>query len=86
MSMQEYLISEYIKKLSIDDIYNFANKKGINISNSDALILYTYAKKYYRELINGDLNIIKELKDKLSPNTFKEAYKLYLEYKIKYLN
>ena len=86
MCMQEYLISEYIKKLSIDDIHNFANKKGFSITNSDALILYTYAKKYYQEFLNNPEEIIKELKDKLSPNTFKEAYKLYLEYKIKYLN
>ena len=70
----------------MDDIYNFANKKGINIPNSDALILYTYAKKYYQEFLNNPEKIIKELKNKLSPNTFKEAYKLYLEYKIKYLN
>ena len=35
---------------------------------------------------NGNpIKIINELKEKLEPNTFKEAYKLYLEYKIKYL-
>ena len=56
------------------------------ISESDAFILFDYAKKYYQKLINGDECIIKELKEKLSPNIFKEAYKLYLEYKIKYLS
>ena len=82
----EYLINEYIKKLEVNDIKEFAKKKNITISDTDAVILYTYAKKYYQEFINGNpVNIIKELKDKLSPNTFKEAYKLYLEYKIKYL-
>ena len=82
----EYLISEYIKKMSIDDIKNFANKKNVNISDADAIILYTYTKKYYQEILKGnDKEIIKELKEKLSPNTFKEVYKLYLEYKIKYL-
>ena len=84
--MQEYLIIEYIKKMSVDDIIKFASKKGFNIPYSDAMILYTYAKKYYKEFINNNPeNIIKELKEKLSPNTFKEAYKLYLEAKIKYL-
>ena len=84
--MQEYLIKEYIKKLSVDDIISFAKKKRISIPNSDAIILYTYAKNYYQEFIQGNPSeIIKELKDKLSPNTFKEVYKLYLEYKIKYL-
>ncbi len=83
----EYLIKEYIKKLTVDDIKNFANKKNINISNSEALILFTFAKEHYQEFIDGKDNLlIKELKNKLSSNTFKEAYKLYLEYKIKYLN
>ena len=84
--MKDYLISEYIKKLTVDDIKNYAKLKNIMISESDAFILFDYAKKYYQELINGDECIIKELKEKLSPNTFKKAYRLYLEYKIKYLS
>ncbi len=83
----EYLIKEYIKKLEVDDIKKFALKNNINISDTDAIILYTYAKKYYQEFINGDpTKIINELKEKLEPSTFKMAYKLYLEYKIKYLS
>ncbi len=82
----EYLIKEYIKKLTLDDIKIFANKKGLSITDNEALIIYTYAKNNYEEFLNGnDDKLIKELKDKLSSNTFKEAYKLYLEYKIKYL-
>ncbi len=82
----EYLINEYIKKLTIDDIKNFAKKKNISITDTDAIILYTYAKNNYQDFLKGnDETIIKELKNKLSSNAFKEAYKLYLEYKIKYL-
>lgn len=82
----EYLINEYIKKLTIEDIKKYAKKKNINITDSDAVIIYTYTKKYYQDVLNGnDKLLIKELKERLSPNTFKEAYKLYLEYKIKYL-
>ena len=82
----EYLIKEYIKKLEVNDIKKFAKKNNINITDTDAIILYTYAKKYYQEIINGnDKEIISEIKEKLSSNTFKECYKLYLEYKIKYL-
>ena len=82
----EYLINEYIKKLTIDDIKNFSKKKNITITDNDAIILYNYARNHYQEILNGhDKDIIKDLKNKLSPNCFKEAYKLYLEYKIKYL-
>ena len=85
--MQEYLIKEYIKKLTVNDIINFAKKKNININEKDANILFYYAKNYYQDILNNnDEYIIKELKSKLNSNTFKDAYKLYLEYKIKYLS
>ena len=84
--MKDYLIIEYIKKLTIDDVKNFAKLKNINISDSEAIILYTYIKNHYQELLNNDSKIIKEIKDQINPNTFKEVYKLYLEYKIKYLS
>lgn len=85
--MSEYLIKEYIKKLEIDDIKKFAKKKNISITDTDATILYTYAKNHYQEILDGnDKLVIKELRNKLNSNTFKEAYKLYLEYKIKYLS
>ena len=83
----EYIIKEYIRKLTVNDIKDFARDKNINISDNDALILYTYAKNNYEDFLNGnDECLIRELKNKLSPNTFKECYKLYLEYKIKYLS
>ena len=82
----EYLISEYIKKLEINDIKKFAKEKNISINDTDVVILYNYAKKYYQDFLNGnDTNLIKEIKEKINPITFKEVYKLYLEYKIKYL-
>ena len=85
--MNEYLIKEYIKKLEIDDIKKFAKKKNISITDTDATILYTYAKNHYQEILDGnDKLVIKELRNKLNSNTFKEAYKIYLEYKIKYLS
>ena len=84
--MKDYLIIEYIKKLTVDDVKNFAKLKNINISDSEAITLYNYIKNHYQELLNNDSKIIKEIKDQLNPNTFKEVYKLYLEYKIKYLS
>ena len=84
--MKDYLIIEYVKKLTVDDVKNFAKLKNINISDSEAIILYNYIKNHYQELLNNDSKIIKEIKDQINPNTFKEVYKLYLEYKIKYLS
>lgn len=85
--MYEYLIGEYIKKLTIQDIFDYANKNNLSISESDAVILLSYAKRYYKEFISGDpYPIIKEIKQKISPETYKVAYKLYIDMKMKYLN
>ena len=85
--MYEYLIKEYLKKITIKDILNYAKKNNLEISNSDASILLIYAKKHYETLLNGDpTNIFKELKQKIKPETYKEVYKLYIEYKLKYLS
>ncbi len=72
--------------MSIEDIKKFAKQKNILISDSDSLILYNYIKNHYMDFLEKEDILIRELKNKLSPNTFKEAYKLYLEYKIKYLS
>ncbi len=85
--MYDYLIGEYIKGLTVDDILNYAKKKNYTINRNDAIILHSYAKKYYKTFLNGDpSDILKEIKSKIHPDTYKEAYKLYIEYKIKYLN
>ncbi len=84
--MQEYLIGEYIKKMTVKDIIQYAQKNNVLIDECDATILLIYAKKYYKEFISGNpTEIIRELKNKLSVNTFKEAYKMYIEAKMKYL-
>ena len=86
INMKEKIIKDYINKLTINDISNFAKLKNININDTDLIILYNYVKKHYQDFLNGnDTNLVKEIKDKINPVTFKEVYKLYLEYKIKYL-
>ncbi len=85
--MYDFIINEYINKLSVNDILNYAMKKNIKMEEYEAIIILSYAKKYYKELLHGNpQNVINELRDKLTPNTFKEAYKLYIEAKIKYLD
>ena len=85
--MYEYLIGEYIKKMTLDDIFSYAKKNNLEISECDAIILLSYAKRYYKEFINGNPTLLlKEIKEKIKPETYKIAYKLYIEAKIKYLN
>lgn len=84
--MYDYLVGEYIKKLNINDIINFGLKNNVVISQNDANTLLIYAKKYYKTFMYGDpTDLIKELKKKLEPNTYKEAYRLYIVNKNKYI-
>ena len=84
--MNEYIIGEYIKKLNLNDILDYAKKKNVTISECDAIILLSYAKKYYKEFINNNpTDILNEIKNKINPTTYKEVYKLYIENKMKYL-
>lgn len=85
--MNEYIIGEYIKRLNLNDILDYAKKKNVTISECDAIILLSYAKKYYKEFINNNpTDILNEIKNKINPTTYKEVYKLYIENKMKYLS
>ena len=73
--------------MNVQDILNYAKNKNMKISEYDAIILLSYAKKYYHEFIQDNpIHLLKEIKEKISPETYKEAYKLYIEMKMKYLN
>jgi len=84
--MYEYVIGEYIKKMNVEDIFNYAKKNNIEISECDAIILLSYAKRYHKEFISGNPDyLLKEIKSKINPETYKLAYKMYIEAKMKYL-
>lgn len=84
--MYEYIVGEYLKKLSVNDIMDYAKKNNYDISECDAIILHSYAKRYYKEFLSGNPDyLLKEIKAKISPETFKIAYKMYIEAKMKYL-
>lgn len=85
--MYEYLIGEYARKVSVNDIINFGLKNDITISLNDAEVLKHYLVNNYRELISDNPNnILKEIKKKIDSNTYDKAYQLYLIYRNKYLN
>ena len=85
--MYEYLIAEYVKNLSMEDIINFGIKNNINISFNDAKVLLHYALNNYQELISENPSaVLKEIKRKIDPITYDKVYKLYITYRNKYLN
>ena len=85
--MYQHIIKNYLDKLTIQDIIDYAKKKeGLTISKNDANYLLNTAKKDYVKLLNGEEDIVfQNLKNELEPETYKIAYKLFIEAKIKYL-
>ena len=85
--MYEYLIGEYVKKVSVNDIINFGIKNNIQVSIEDAKILQHYVVNNYKELIsNNPNNVLKEIKRKIDPITYDKAYQLFIMYRNKFLN
>ncbi|MBQ7137354.1 MAG: DUF2624 family protein [Bacilli bacterium] len=80
--MYEFLIKEYVNKLTEEDIKKYAKGYNIDINDDECKILYLYAKNYWREFYKGEpLELINELKENLRPNTFNVLYKFYKEIK-----
>ena len=84
--MYQKLINDYLKKITIQDILDYAKKKEININEKEVQILLYYAKNYTQELIDGDTRIFQEIKNSINKEAYKQIYKLYIEAKIKYLS
>lgn len=80
----EFLIKQYINKLTIKDVIDLGKTKNIKISEIDAEILLNTAKKYWIEFYKGNpVKIINNLKDQLDTSTYNKLLKVYLEYKNK---
>jgi len=79
--MYELIIKRYVERLTINDIYLYAEKQGVNLQEKDAKIIYDYIKKYWEIFYKGNpTNLFNDLKSKLDPIVFNkiiELYKLY---------
>ena len=52
--MYEMLIKEYLKKLSINDIDNFALKNNITLKYGENKIIYDFIKQRWMEVYSGN--------------------------------
>ena len=84
--MNIFLISEYVKRLTKDDVNNFALKQGVSLTPEELDIIYNYVKKDYKTVIYGNPRVIlDELKTKVKPFTYNKIENLYQQFK-GYLN
>lgn len=82
--MNIYLIGEYVKRMTKDDIVKFATSQGIMLDNKELDTIYNYVKKYYKTFIWGNPRpILDELKSKVKPITYNKIENLYGQFKDK---
>lgn len=79
------LIGQYVNKLTIDNINDFAVKNNIKLNEKELNTLLDVVKNHYRELLDGNDEKVKEyLKNNLTDENFEKVTNLYNEYKEKY--
>lgn len=79
------LIENYVNKMTISDVSNFALSNNINLNNTELDIVYNTIKKNWYTLIYGDYtSIFNNIKDKFDTNTYKKIEELFFYFKNKY--
>ena len=82
--MYEVLIKEYLKKLSLKDINDFANKNNTPLKQGEDKIIYDFILKNWQEVYKGDgLKVLGTLKGKVSDKTYDAIIKMFNMYKNK---
>lgn len=79
--MNRFFVSEYISKISKEDIINYCKKNDILISDDDLNVIYYYLKNKYNKFFDDADYIINELKYKLSDQSYQTLLKFYYKYK-----
>lgn len=83
--VNEFLIKNYISKLTLNDINTFAIKNGIELNEEELKIIEKYIRNDWRTIIYGNPRpILNELKEKLNQIEYQKIENLYIEFKEKY--
>ncbi len=84
--MKEKLISEYVSKMTLDDVNNFALKNGIILKDTEVKLIYDHIKNNWRTIVFGNpRGILDDLKEKLDSTSYQKIESLYIYFKNLYL-
>ena len=80
--MNIYLISEYVKRLTKDDIIKFSLNQGVNLDEQELDIIYNHLKNDYKTFIYGNPRpILDQIKKEVKPITYNKIENLYQQFK-----
>lgn len=85
--MYKFLIAQYINKLSIEDVNNFAIKNNIYLEKNELDIIFKTLKNNWETILyHNPKPIFDNLKTKLNPNSYQKGLVLYQTYYEMYKN
>ena len=85
--MVDKLISQYVSRMTVDDVFSFASSYGFSLSKKEADLIFDTIKKDWRTIVYGNpRGILDELKISLDPFTYQKMEELYIHFKNKYQN
>jgi len=80
--MQEFLIKQYILRMTEKDIEDFAFKQGITLKKHETELIYNHIKKNHLTLLHGNPKpILDDIKNKVEPLTYNKIEELYVKFK-----
>ena len=81
------LIKQYINKIDINNINDFATKNNIFLSKKELDTLYSVVKNRYEEILYGDDSLVRDyLYQNLTEENYDKVINLYEEYYSKFGN
>ena len=85
--MSEFLIKNYVSKLTLSEIDSFSKKQGLSLSSNELELIYDYIKNDWHTIVYGNPRpILDSLKSTLDDFSYNKIEKLYIEFKDKYKN
>lgn len=79
------LVEKYIKNMTIDDVKNFALKKGANLSESELNFTFNFIKNNYQNILkNPSLLDLERYKNQYTKENYEKITKVFQEYSQKY--
>ncbi|MEG0826179.1 MAG: hypothetical protein RR404_01780 [Bacilli bacterium] len=85
--MIEKLLNEYVERMTLNDVNNFALKNGIILNTSELNLIFEKVKINWHTLVYGNpRGILDELKEQVEPLTYQKIEALYIYFKDKFQN
>ncbi len=83
--MLNKLIEQYVNRMTTDDITDFAEKNGIELTNEETDLIYNHIKSSWKTIIYGNpRDTFDDIKAKASNATYEKITNLYVHFREKY--